>query len=42
MSTFKWGSLFSYATRDSDFESDDDGIARFYDIVLLKDFYNIR
>ena len=42
MSTFKWGSLFSYVARDMDFESDDDGIARFYDIVLLKDFHNIR
>ena len=38
----QWGSLFSYVDHDQDEESAFDNIIRFYNIVMLKDFYNIR
>ena len=41
MSIKRWGSLFSYVEYESESESED-GIARFSDVVLLKDFNNIR
>ncbi len=37
MSIKRWGTLFSYAKYEPEADSED-GIARFYDVVMLRDF----
>ena len=37
MSITRWGTLFSYVVYEPEAESED-GMARFYDVVMLRDF----